>query len=464
MRRIGCGCFAVAGIALIALAWPGAPRSNRVERTKVTTAVFSARRAPQVLSESVAAPQLTARLTSALSGNDATCALVEAPGLGTVADVRSTRPLTGASTQKVLTARAALTVRGPTATYSTNVLADSPDKAGKVAQATLVGGGDPMLDTAPYRAYLLTLPAQRGRASTSMEGLADAIAARGVKAIDVLAVDDSRYETLRFLPTWRPSYASDGQVGALGALIVNDGFAAWDNGRKPAVDPAVNAGETLAALLRERSVQVGAVRRASPAPGTAVLASVTSAPMTTILGSLLQSSNNTAAELVTRELAVARGLPGTTENGTRVIAETLQQLNVPMAGVALLDGSGLSRDNTVTCATLVAALNAGSGPTDLFDLLAVAAQSGTLATRFAGTPLAGTLHAKTGTLNGVTGLTGYITVYDRVPFSFIANGTLSDESAMALQARIANAIRTFPGEVHLVVPAPSAPCTPGACR
>lgn len=464
VRRIGCGCFAVAGVALIAFAWPADKHSKHAARAKLTTAVFSARRAPQVVSESVAAPQLTARLTDALSGVDATCARVDAPGIGTVADIRSTQPLTGASTQKVLTARAALTVRGPTATYSTNVLADSPDKAGKVAQATLVGSGDPMLDTAAYRAYLLTLPAQRGRSSTSLESLADAIAGRGIRAIDVLAVDDSRYDTVRFLPTWRPSYATDGHVGALGALIVNDGFASWERGRTPAADPALNAGEVLAALLRERSVQVGTIRRASAAPGTAILASVNSAPMVTILGSVLKSSNNTAAELIARELAVMRGMPGTTENGMRIIAETLQQLNVPMAGVSLLDGSGLSRDNTVTCTTLLAALQAGSGPTDLFDLLAVAAQSGTLATRFVGSPLAGKLHAKTGTLNGVTGLTGYIDVYDRVPFSFLANSNFSEESAMALQARVANAIRTYPGEVSLVVPIPSAPCTPGACR
>ncbi|MFZ4516516.1 MAG: D-alanyl-D-alanine carboxypeptidase/D-alanyl-D-alanine endopeptidase [Acidimicrobiia bacterium] len=465
-RRAVCLAVIGVGIALVVLTWPLERQSSAANATpRVSTALFSPRRVPQSVTEAAAAPRLAARINEAIAGSDASCVLVHAPGLGTVADIRSTRPLAGASTQKILTALAALTVLGPEFRYETKIVADSPNANGVVAQATLLGGGDPVLATAEYRTHIEETPLLRGRASTALESLADQLTQRSVKSIGVLVVDDSRYDSVRFLPTWRANYATEGQAGGLGALVVNDGYSAWKPDRTPARDPALDAGQAFAALLRARGVPVTEVRRTPNPPSGAALVAVQSPPLRDIAASMLRSSNNTTAELITRELAVAKGQPGTTPEGVTVITETMQQMGVPMGGVTLLDGSGLTRDNQVTCAALLGALQAGQGPTALHDLLAVAGTSGTLAKRFSGTPLAGALYAKTGTLNGITGLTGYVETYRSLSFALIANSGVSDDgAAFALQSRVANALRSFPGDLRLDLPTPSAPCTAGPCR
>ena len=63
-----------------------------------------------------------------------------------------------------------------------------------------------------------------------------------------IVADDSRHDDVRFLPDWKPGYTAD--VGALGALTVNDGYS----GSTRATDPAQNAAEQLRLLLTQRGV------------------------------------------------------------------------------------------------------------------------------------------------------------------------------------------------------------------
>jgi D-alanyl-D-alanine carboxypeptidase len=77
----------------------------------------------------------------------------------------------------------------------------------------------------------------------------------------------------------------------------------------------------------------------------------------------------------------------------------------------------------------------------LLDGLAVADRTGTLAGRFAGTPLVDRLRAKTGHIKGVVGLAGFIAPGAR--FAFLANGDFSTDTGELLQDRIATAIDTY---------------------
>ena len=79
--------------------------------------------------------------------------------------------------------------------------------------------------------------------------------------------------------------------------------------------------------------------------------------------------------------------------------------------------------------------------------LAVAGQSGTLAGRFIGSPLAGKLHAKTGSISGVAGLVGYVAGPDALRFAFIANGSFSTGAGEQLQADVAAAVAATPALV-----------------
>ena len=75
----------------------------------------------------------------------------------------------------------------------------------------------------------------------------------------------------------------------------------------------------------------------------------------------------------------------------------------------------------------------------------MAGQTGTLAPRLAGTPLDGKLRAKTGSLDGVSGLAGYVDGRRALSFALLANGNLSDAAGRLLQDRIAALLAAYPG-------------------
>ena len=134
---------------------------------------------------------------------------------------------------------------------------------------------------------------------------------------------------------------------------------------------------------------------------------------------MLATSDNNTAELLVKEMGLARAGTGTREAGLGVMTSALDELGLPMVGVVAADGSGLSNDNRVTCQLLVALLSDHT-PTDALGAgLPVAGVSGTMADIFTDSPLAGKLAAKTGTLGNapynadppaVKSLSGYVPV------------------------------------------------------
>src|SRR5690606_25091261 len=106
-------------------------------------------------------------------------------------------PLTPASAQKILTARAALDVLGPGHRYRTTVVATGEPVDGILeGDVWFVGGGDPVLQTADFASRY-----DPPRPTTPLEALADAVVAAGVREIRGAVVgDESRYDTLRSIP------------------------------------------------------------------------------------------------------------------------------------------------------------------------------------------------------------------------------------------------------------------------
>ena len=401
---------------------------------------------PQAVVDEAGVTKLDARLDAAITGVDA-CVIV-----GDDVAIRAVRgdprPLIPASTEKMLTGYATLSVLGPEFIYETKAMAATPPTNGKVDRLWLVGVGDPTLTTADYRDWLASQPIKRDDVTTSLEALADSIVAAGVRSIPGgIVADDSRYEAVRYIPTWNSSYRTEGQSGPIGALVVNDGFSQYRGGPIPSVNPALHAADLLAAVLTERGVSVGPSATGT-APAGEVVGSVSSPPLAEIVASMVRSSDNLSAEMFTRELAVATGtVPGTTDAGTDVTIATLAAAGFSVEGTELVDGSGLDRGNRTTCALLFevdtsarldgryAALDTG---------LAVAGESGTLAPRFNNTDLAGRLRAKTGTLNGVTGLVGVVDGNRATRFALVANGSFNEAGAAAIQREVAEAVAAYP--------------------
>jgi serine-type D-Ala-D-Ala carboxypeptidase/endopeptidase (penicillin-binding protein 4) len=427
----------------------------------LATPVWSPRRAPEPIVDLVSATRLQTQLDAQVAGTDA-CVMVNG-GAGAVASRIPGRPLAPASTVKLLTATAALATLGADFKYETRAVASAPPAGGTVDRLWLVGAGDPVLSTPDYEAFMQSGPGTRGDATTSMAALADAIVARGVRRVTGgVQGSDTRYEELRYLPVWKPNYRTDGEVGPLGALTVNAGLTEWRGTKTPADDPAVYAAAELTRLLIERGVAVdGLPGHSDPPPDATNVASVTSPPLADIIGAMLRSSQNLTAELLVREVGARASNQGTTTAGTQAVAARLAALGLPTEGLVMLDGSGLARDDRATCALLLGALHLGARPAfaALWTGLPVAGESGTLAPSFVGTPLQGKLRAKTGSLDGVTGLVGLLDLKTHLEFSLLANGPFPEVAGIGLRQQVALTISGYPdgppAQALVPIPAPS---------
>jgi D-alanyl-D-alanine carboxypeptidase/D-alanyl-D-alanine-endopeptidase (penicillin-binding protein 4) len=257
----------------------------------------------------------------------------------------------------------------------------------------LIGGGDPLLVAGGFP---LDDDAADTSATTSLDALADAVVEAGITTIRGAVVGDAtRYDDQYVNPTWGNGVAYV-DAGPIGGLVVNDGRTVGRSGRQ--TDPGEAAAREFARLLRERGVSVSNGWEAGVVePGTPVLASIESAPLSSIVADMLTRSDNDTAEMLVKEIGVVGAGVGTTPAGLQVLDTTVRSWGVPMEKVVLADGSGLSANNRLTCDTLVGVLD-HLADTPAVEGLAVAGRSGTLIDEFLGSPVEGRLVAKTGTL------------------------------------------------------------------
>jgi serine-type D-Ala-D-Ala carboxypeptidase/endopeptidase (penicillin-binding protein 4) len=158
-----------------------------------------------------------------------------------------------------------------------------------------------------------------------------------------------------------------------------------------------------------------------------VLISHKSAPLSTLAVPMMKLSLNLYADTLMKVLGASAGGTGTVETGRQVVRSVLQGWGIAADGFVLSDGSGLSRYNFVTVETLVSVLRhiarepRHAAPFE--STLPVAGQDGTLANRMKGTDAEGNAHAKTGSMTGVRGLSGYVRTRDgeRLAFAMLAN-------------------------------------------
>jgi D-alanyl-D-alanine carboxypeptidase/D-alanyl-D-alanine-endopeptidase (penicillin-binding protein 4) len=417
------------GAALGAVAVDGGDTAAAVGSPATpVTPVLSARRVPEVLAAPVGDRRLAADLDAWLAGSPAdTCLVVSAKG-HEVYDHNPDQPVTGASTQKLLTSTGLLMALGPDATFQTRAMAAQAPQGGVVAgDLFLVGGGDASLGTADWPP---NSPGTRPRVVHDIDALAASIAAAGVTQVQGSVVGDgSRYDDQRYEPSIAPRLIEQDQVGPIGGLMVNDGFAQFSPARSfestvPAGDPAADAARVLTERLAAHGVAVAGPPRAGRAPAGAVsVASMASPPLRQVIADMLTYSDNETAESGIKEIGHAASGQGSWAAGAAGLTQLLSDGGVPMAGVTVVDGTGLSIQDHLTCRALVGVLaRPETGPV-LRAGLPVAGQSGTLATRFLGTPVAGRLRAKTGTLRNVTALAGEVDPLagGTVTFAYVAN-------------------------------------------
>lgn len=361
------------------------------------------------------ADRVRARLAKvSRSGIGTSGIVVLAPDGSVVAGRNAGEPLAPASTLKLLTGLAALDTLGAEHTFTTRVVSSG---AGRII---LVGGGDPLLTDRASTAASRPASLQALARST-----AAALKAEGVRRVS-LAWDDTLFSGPDYSPDWKRGWRN--WLARVNPLVSDEGrFNPWQSDPEPARTTA----RAFAKRLERLGVRVTAVR-ARPAPaGAAELARVESAPLRTVLARTLRLSDNLAAEVLARHVALASGETPSFAGATRALKDWLVGHALWDDGMRLVDGSGLATRSRVTPAVLAGAVARSLSSEQLGALAAglpVAGRNGTLKHRFddaAERVGRGNVHAKTGTLRGIGGLAGYLTTRDGVTlvFAALANDT-----------------------------------------
>ena len=335
-------------------------------------------------------------------------------------------PVVPASVTKLVTAAAVLSARGPSYRLATRAVAGS-----QPGDVVLVGGGDPTLavdagDTYAGAARLDQLAAQVKRHLGNR------------KPIRVL-VDASVFTGPTAGPGWDADIANSGFAGYITGLMVNGGRIDPDRRAPRATKPELAAGRAFAKLLGvpEESVVTGEASKGATALGV-----VKSPPLIRLVETMLLDSDNVIAEALARQVALARHGEPTFDGAAKATTEVMDELGLPSEQLTLSDGSGLSGHDKLTTSLLSSLLTYAANKQHpelaaLFTGLPVAGYSGTLHDRFGRESSAvGLVRAKTGTLNGVSSLTGIVVDADGrlLGFSLIANqvpgGSDGAESAL----------------------------------
>ena len=338
-----------------------------------------------------------------------------------------------ASTMKLLTTTAALSLLGPEHRFTTKVV------AGKSGAIILVGGGDPYLSSTP----------RDGRAaiSTLARRTATALKKKGVHKVG-LGYDASLFSGPSWNPTWPDEYAD--QVSKVSALSVNEGRVTGFSPGPRVADPPAAAAKAFADALKKQGIAVTKTAKAKARSGAAPVASVTSLPAERIVELLLMASDNDAAEVMFRQAALAAGQPGSFAGGRKAVHDRLQKLGVLDASVRIIDGSGLSRQTRVPADSMAKVLRVAMQEKHpelrgVVTGLPVAGVEGSLRVRFfddAATSARGLVRGKTGTLTKVHSLAGFVRAPDGslMTYAFLVNNPKNEYESIVWLDRVTAAL------------------------
>ena len=343
-----------------------------------------------------------------------------------------------ASTMKLLTATAALSILGPEHTFKTSVV--SPQRG----QIVLVGGGDPYLAR--------TGSADYPRRAT-ITGLARATAAKleQDKITKVsLGYDASLFSGPAWNPRW-PSFYGD-SVSPTSALVVDDGRVGSVSPSPRYKDPAKQAATAFSAALSKQGIKVTTTQRARAPKSAPVVATVSSMRLERIVEHVLMVSDNDGAEVLFRHAAIGAGRAGSIAEATKVVRSELTELGIWGPGMTISDGSGLARQTKVPADAMVKMLRLAASEQHpalrpVITGLPVAGVEGSLRIRyFDDQSLAGrgVVRGKTGTLNKVRARAGLIRTTDGsvLVYAFLINKPKNEYNAMVWLDRVTTAIST----------------------
>ena len=361
------------------------------------------------LQQQVSCPALQQRIRSVVGGEAAVWSVSVADANGRLlADVNGTKARIPASNQKLISTAIALDRLGPDYRLTTR-LWRQPD-----GTLQITGEGDPDLDLAQLKRF-----AKLALGSGGSSGQAS-----GPVAIQLVEEPQQRW--------WPPGWHWADRAEAYGAPVTR--LALTSN----ALDMAVsNPPSRLQKLLGQEIKRQGgsaAIRLVPVTTANTDTATLLHEERSVGMHGLL-SLANTDSHNFTSEVLLRQGTGSWELNQARQRAmQWLSAQGLPMAGVNVVDGSGLDRGNRLTSRLLVALmLRMAQHPyaNDYVASMAIAGQRGTLRNLWRGTELDGRFRGKTGTISGVRSISGVLETPDGVRYvSMVSNGAGSPNSTV----------------------------------
>ena len=337
---------------------------------------------------------------------------------------------------QVLTAAAALNILGPDYRLSTRVYEGA--SAGTIV---FVGGGDSTLSRLGAGQESVYSGAEK------LDNLADKVAAAHSAPITTIVLDASMWSAGdKWDATWPRAEQTGGTLSEVTALQV-DGDRNDPTAQTSArsTDPIARAGHWFAEALKDAGADIDpdtvAFSTGSAVTTKPLLGEVLSQPVSVLINQMLVAGDATLAETLARVVSKQMSLGGTASSINQAITSAVAVYEVDTTGVTVHDGSGTSGANAVPpafMAKFMVKVSQGAANLNLiYDSLAVAGKSGTLANRFGGDSAAakGAVTGKTGSSGGVYSLAGTIAAADgsQLAFAFYAIGA-KDTSRAAIDA------------------------------
>ena len=390
---------------------------------------------------------------------------------------KADKALQPASTMKILTTAAALKTLGPAYTFKTEILYDGTLGDNGVLDGNLYvkGHGDPTFVVEGLWKLIFDIRAEGVREVKGKVVLDDSFVAKSLwipgwnKDVDIengpayfppLGALSLNYNTVALLVGPGASVGSQARVESetsSGVIEIQNHVTTGSKGGRTSVrverkiedgkveftvsgsvpagsgvrryyrtvgDPTAYFQGALAAMMQSMEIPVkGKYVVGKVADDARLLFSRSSPPLATILTDVNKHSNNFIAEQVLLAMGAAvHGAPGTTEKGLQVIASYLASLGLSSTDYQIVNGSGLARGTSIRPDLLTAVLvdmynDQQVGP-EFRASLSVGGVDGTLRSRFQRADELGRLRGKTGSLNGVNCLAGYIVGADGEVYAF----------------------------------------------
>jgi D-alanyl-D-alanine carboxypeptidase len=325
----------------------------------------------------------------------------------TLLKINHTESMIPASNIKLFTTSAALNIMGGDFLLSTKLLTDDSNLEDGVINGNL---------------YLKGL----GNSIFTIDDvteMADSLSAIGIKKItgDIVG-DDTYFDNVYTRDDWIKDEKANVKLPPISALVLDRNRTTVIKKRRGrnrtyivnVENPPLHAAKKLKEAIEKNNIEVIGEASYYETPLTANLLLDNSVELREVIKFINKRSDNFLAECLFKTIgAVASGKQGNSFYSTQAILTFIKDNGIYSNGTAVVDGSGISRFDQVTPAAIIGLLEKLyfdiKNFDDFYNSLSIAGVDGTLDDRMTGTPAENNFRGKTGTLNGVSSISGYLT-------------------------------------------------------